>query len=39
VEVTIEEWTYDLGETSFIRYVILENGTVVDVKTGDYGRK
>jgi hypothetical protein len=39
VEVTIEEWTYDMGETSFIRYVILENGTVVDVKTGGYGRK
>lgn len=39
VEIPIEEWTYDLGSTSFIRYVFFESGVVVDVKTGGYGRK
>ena len=39
VEIPIEEWTYDLGSTSFIRYVVFENGAVVDVKTGGYGSK
>ncbi len=39
VEVPIEEWTYDMGSTSFIRYVVFESGAVVDVKTGGYGSK
>jgi hypothetical protein len=36
-EVLIEEWTYNLGPTRFIRYLIFENGKLVDIKTGDYG--
>lgn len=39
VEIPIEEWTYDLGPRSFVRYVVFENGTVVNVATGRYGRK
>ncbi len=35
--VEIEEWTYNLGPTSFIRYLIFENGRLVDIITGDYG--
>jgi hypothetical protein len=39
VDVPLDEWTYDLGPQSFIRYVLFENGTVIDVVTGGYGRK
>ncbi|GAB4390555.1 MAG: DUF2845 domain-containing protein [Thermodesulfovibrionales bacterium] len=37
-EVQIEEWTYDLGPNRFIRYLLFENGRLVDITTGDYGR-
>jgi hypothetical protein len=36
-EVMIEEWTYNLGPTRFIRYLTFENGRLVDISTGDYG--
>ncbi len=39
VEVPIDEWTYDLGRQSFIRYVLFDAGQVVDVATGGYGSK
>jgi len=39
IEIPIDEWTYDLGPSSFIRYVSFENGQVIDVATGGYGRK
>ncbi len=39
VEVPIDEWTYDLGPSAFVRYVSFENGRVIDVATGDYGHK
>jgi hypothetical protein len=39
IEVVIDEWTYDLGPTSFTRTVIFESARVLDVATGDYGRK
>jgi hypothetical protein len=35
--VEIEEWTYNLGPTSFIRYLYFENGKLVQIETGDYG--
>lgn len=38
VEVPLDEWMYDLGANAFIRYVIFENGRVIDVATGGYGR-
>jgi hypothetical protein len=37
VEVTVDEWTYDLGPQKFIRYVDFENGRLVRVTTGPYG--
>jgi hypothetical protein len=39
VEVPIDEWTYDLGRESFVRYVLFDAGQVVDVATGGYGSK
>jgi hypothetical protein len=39
VEIPLDEWTYDLGPQSFVRYVLFENGSVIDVSTGDYGRR
>jgi hypothetical protein len=39
VEVPLDEWTYDLGPQSFIRYVVFENGSVINVTTGGYGRR
>jgi hypothetical protein len=36
-EVMIEEWTYNLGPTRFIRYLTFENGKLVNISTGDYG--
>ena len=36
-EVLIEEWTYNLGPTRFIRYLIFENGRLIDIVAGDYG--
>ena len=37
VFVTVEEWTYDLGTTQFMRIVVLKNGVVTDIRTGNYG--
>jgi len=39
IEVPLDEWTYDLGPNAFVRYVLFENGRVIDVASGDYGRK
>ena len=39
LEVPIDEWTYDLGRRSLVRYVSFENGLVVAIVTGDYGAK
>jgi len=38
VEIPLDEWTYDLGPNAFVRYVLFEDGRVIDVATGDYGR-
>lgn len=35
--VTVEEWTYNLGSTKFIRYLIFENGVLQGIHLGDYG--
>jgi hypothetical protein len=39
VEVVLDEWTYDLGPARFVRIVLFENGRVLDVESGNYGRK
>ncbi len=35
--VTIEEWEYNLGSNSFIRYLRFENGRLIKITEGDYG--
>ena len=39
VEVLLDKWTYDLGPNRFVRVVIFENGRVIDVESGNYGKK
>jgi len=34
---TTELWTYDLGPSQFVRFVLLEEGRVVKISTGGYG--
>jgi hypothetical protein len=36
-KVRIEEWTYNLGPTEFIRYLRFENGILTRISTGDKG--
>ena len=38
VVVTVEEWTYNFGPQRFMRVITFRNGTVVDIRTGGYGR-
>lgn len=35
--ITVEEWTYNFGPTRFMRIVIMKNGVVANVRTGNYG--
>lgn len=37
VYMTVEEWTYNLGPSQFMRIVVLQNGTVAEIRTGNYG--
>jgi hypothetical protein len=37
VQVTIDEWTYNLGPSYFIRILRFENNILKDIETGDYG--
>jgi hypothetical protein len=39
IDVPIDEWAYDLGRYAFTRYVVFENGQVINVATGKYGTK
>ncbi len=36
--VSIEEWTYDLGPTRFIRILTFKNGKLTEIRNGFYGR-
>ncbi len=38
VKVIVDEWTYNLGPESLIRILRFENGELVDIKTGGYGK-
>ena len=33
----IEEWTYNLGPTSFMLYLTFENGRLTRIESGEYG--
>lgn len=37
VRLRVEEWTYNLGPTSFMRILLFENGQLVEVRSGDKG--
>lgn len=37
VSVDIEEWMYNLGSRSFLYFLRFENGSLVEIGTGDYG--
>ena|SRR5438045_3904753 len=39
IEVIIDEWTYDFGADRFIQYLRFENGRLLSIKEGDYGKK
>jgi hypothetical protein len=39
VEVIVDEWTYDFGKNRFIRYLTFEQGKLVRITAGRYGRK
>ena len=38
VQKTIEEWTYNFGPNRLIQVAVFENGRLVDVRSGGYGR-
>ena len=35
--ITVERWTYNLGNHKFIRYLTFENGRLVLIATGEHG--
>jgi len=37
--VQVDEWTYDLGPTTFTRTVVFRNGCVADIVANFYGHK
>ena len=37
VYISVEEWTYNLGPSQFMRIVVLQNGRVAEIRTGNYG--
>ena len=37
VFIMAEEWTYNLGPSQFMRIVVLKNGRVAEIRTGNYG--
>jgi hypothetical protein len=39
IEITVDEWTYDFGSNRFIQFVTFEDGRLVRVDSGGYGRK
>jgi hypothetical protein len=39
VEISIDEWTYDLGRNRLVRHLVFEDGRLVSVAEGDRGSK
>lgn len=35
--ITVEQWTYNYGPSQFMRIVILKNGVIAGIRTGNYG--
>ncbi len=38
IQKTIDEWTYNYGPQRLMQVVVFENGKLVDVRSGTYGR-
>lgn len=39
VEIVIDDWTYDFGENRFLHFLRFEDGKLVRISSGGYGRK
>lgn len=39
ISVNIEEWTYDFGTQRFIQYLTFEQGRLIKIRAGKYGKK
>jgi hypothetical protein len=39
VTVNVEEWIYDFGPQRFIQYLTFESGKLINVRSGNYGKK
>jgi hypothetical protein len=37
ISVSVDEWTFNLGPTRFIRTLTFRNGTLVEISTGEKG--
>ncbi len=39
VYVEVDEWTYDFGTNQFLRFLRFEDGRLISIHDGDYGKK
>lgn len=39
VEVIVDEWTYDFGQNRFIHFLKFEDGRLIGISNGGYGKK
>jgi len=39
VTVNVEEWIYDFGPQRFIQYLTFESGKLINIRSGNYGKK
>ena len=39
VVINVEEWTYDFGTQRFLQYLTFENGRLIRIRAGKYGKK
>lgn len=39
ITVNVEEWTYDFGPQRFIQFLTFEQGKLIQIKSGGYGKK
>jgi len=39
ISVTVDEWTFNLGPSNFMRILTFRNGSLVDIRTGEKGFK
>jgi hypothetical protein len=39
IEVVVDDWTYDFGNNRFIHYLKFEDGRLISISNGGYGKK